>query len=482
MSMRRLSPTANILRNSRLFALPHPLPRPTTADFIASTNFDSETATTAYPTHPAIETTERSLARGDWGLKRPLPLKSTTKTSTPTVRIDNVDSIDYITDFASASDHTRTLDKWREMDMPLSLMMRERAASTIQPPPISSFESDVDNTAISEEESQTRWKFQGPWLAGLEEGEFQDFMKKKVAKRKAEFRTFLRKHLAKAQEATRRRKIQEAGGDLESLQTLEGTDMEVSDAALDLYIKRLREDETTMQEMINEFLDIPRDNRINNASLGRSSYNDKGPPVTHPSGGLSYLRTASHLFNHPLHGPQDDKTPVQARVLAPQSELNRPKRRATLGIGGVITDDSRQPFANGDDLFEVEQFDPDLGGGGKVWVEPKRANLDNLGKIELTTKRAETNAIHVLLKDKGEFREEPRKTEIPPAAVAAARDRTLPNFVSKSEDSGDRGYGLEDFSRLLPQRSKAQGATQDSDKDPVDLLGKLFARGRDSKR
>src|SRR5689334_15181708 len=111
MSLRRqsLSPTANLLRNSRLFSIPNPLPRPP-----ASVQFrdgagvikESETATRPFPTHQAIATTPKSAARGDWGLKRPLPVRSRLlQSGDPVVRVNALDTIEHITDFDSATDH-----------------------------------------------------------------------------------------------------------------------------------------------------------------------------------------------------------------------------------------------------------------------------------------------------------------------------------------------------------------------------------------
>src|SRR5947207_4312064 len=62
---RHLSPGAQLLRSSRLFSVPPPLPK-------ASLNFEggsfyrhSETATTHYPAHQAIVTPSSALHRGD---------------------------------------------------------------------------------------------------------------------------------------------------------------------------------------------------------------------------------------------------------------------------------------------------------------------------------------------------------------------------------------------------------------------------------
>jgi hypothetical protein len=121
LSRQSLSPTANLLRNSRLFSLPNPLPRPPVSEtFGAGITKASDTATLPYPTHQAITTTKSSLARGDWGLKRPLPSRShLVQTSDPVLRVTQLDTIEHVTDFDSAADHVRTRQKWEEMGVPM---------------------------------------------------------------------------------------------------------------------------------------------------------------------------------------------------------------------------------------------------------------------------------------------------------------------------------------------------------------------------
>ena len=465
--MRKLSPTANLLRNSRLFSIPPPLPRPA-PDFTGIANFDSETSTSSYPTQQAIETSEKSLARGDWGLKRNLPLKTTTKSTAPTIKIRNVDSIELITDFGSSSDHVRTLDKWQEMDLPISTMIREKRVLGDHAPLKSVFDSDLDNTAFGDDNEQARWKFEGPWIAGLEDGAFESYLTKRVGKRKAEFREFLRERLRNLENAIRRREMLEKGEDSDIASENETAKAQISEAALDRYVRSLRKDEDTLTQILKTFLDLPRDSRAHKANMGRASYDDKGPPTTHPSGGLSYLRTSAHTYNHPLYGPQEDKTPIEARVLIPQGEAGKAKRRAAIGIGGIVADDHRQPFGSGDDSLQVERFDPDLTTGGKVLVEPKRANIDVEGRIELGTTRAEKNAVRVFNSDRGQF----KTPEIPRAAIDTMRNRRMGNLappIMLSGGSETNSYGVEDLKSMSPR-----GQAKKDQKEPD--LAALFAQ------
>ena len=479
MSVKRLSPTADLLRNSRLFALPHPLPRPSKPSIAPAlagliSNFESDTATPSYPTHAAIDTTEESLARGDWGLKRSLPLRSTTRTSTPSIRIENVDSIDHITDFSSAADHVLTLRKWQEIDIPMSVMLRERRASSYQPPPKSVFESELDNTAIHPDRVQERWRFKGPWLAGQNEFEFGDYLRRKVKNRKGDFRNFLRQRIVRAQAATSRRELLEKGEATEQVfKKLRQKPVVVTDDDLDEYVKRLRKDQEAMHRLVEEFLDLPREQSAHRSAMGRPTYNDKGPPTTHPSAGLSYLRTASHTFNHPIHGPQDDKTPYQARILRPRGILgsrgrSASRKQAVLGVAGVAAEDPKKPFAHSDDPPEIEMLDPDIPGGGKVWVQPKRADIDVQGRIQLGLKRAEKNAVDVLMADRGDL----KKEELPAAAVESATKRGVPDLAPSRQGAARdaQRYGLED---IAPQRSP-RATPFEAGSDMAALLGRAL--------
>ncbi|KAF1922530.1 uncharacterized protein M421DRAFT_426824 [Didymella exigua CBS 183.55] len=232
----RLSPTAHLLRNSRLFALPNPLPRPVVGETTgAGVTKASDSATLPYPTHQAITTTKSSRARGDWGLKRNLPARShLLQTSDPVLRIAQLDTIEDVTDFDSAADHVRTRQKWEQMAVP---MMRHVAGPDVTgPAPPSAFEPRDDTTSyrragldesglflralrenkrareyrqwraegreqqftpfqpppVSGDVHNTRrWKHDGPWLPGQSADDFSAYLAKEIAKRRREFNEHL---------------------------------------------------------------------------------------------------------------------------------------------------------------------------------------------------------------------------------------------------------------------------------------------------
>lgn len=232
----RLSPTANLLRNSRLFSLPNPLPRPVVGETTgAGVQKASDSATLPYPTHQAITTTKSSLARGDWGLKRNLPARShLLQTSDPVLRITQLDTIEDVTDFDSAADHVRTRQKWEAMSAPILRHAASRDVTSSTPP--SAFESRNDITSYRKEgldesglflralkvnkrarellqsknggrevqftpfqpppvtgevHNTRRWKHDGPWLPGQGANEFMAYLTKEIGKRRAEFNEHL---------------------------------------------------------------------------------------------------------------------------------------------------------------------------------------------------------------------------------------------------------------------------------------------------
>ena len=480
MSIRKLSPTANLFRSSRLFSLPPPSPRPA-ADLNSVTNYYSDTATTPYPTHAAIETTQSSLSRGDWGLKRALPLKSTTKSSTPVIHIDNIDSIDHVTDFGSAADHTVTLQKWQELDVPLSINERNKTASRALQHARSAFDPEYDNTEIISQSRNTgferkRWKFEGPWLAGKTDGDFSAYVQKKIKKRRPDFRHYLATQLCQNKAATQQRIATEEGRDLGEQSDSKVT---VSEAELKAFIRQLRSREADLHKLIEEYLDLPRE-KEQSLSDTSSQFIKQGPPITHPSAGLSYLRTDSFIYNHPDLGPQENRAPVQGRVIVPQKTGDRMNPQALIGVAGVVGKDSTVPFfdqkgANqkGDERAAgVNHYDPDIPGGGKLWTQPRRASIDSHGQIIFSLDRADKNALNVA---KGVHSEE---TTLSQAAIAAIRNRELPDLSSDRVRSSQTslGYGLEE---LEPQ-TKSGRATPflgPDDDAPPNALNELLTTG-----
>jgi len=458
MTTKRLSPTANLLRKSRLFSLPPPLPRPS-HDLTSTSNYTSETATLPYPTHAAIETPQSSLSRGDWGLKRPLPLRATTETSTPTIRIDAVDTLEHITNFDSASDHVLTLRKWQELHLPMSMpegAKRKSSGSALKLEPHKSvFERYTDNTAsdkLDVSQEGQRWKFKGPWLAGKSEGEFGDYLGKEIRRRKPEFREYLRQRFSEAKTAERRRVARDRGENLDDTTVAS----QISEDEFRTYVRHLRHNRSALNALIHQFLDLPAPpvpTTSGSHSFGgadkawkassTSLYSETGPPKTHPSAGLSYLRASSHLNNHPKLGPQLFQSPVQGRILRPARSATARETKPLIGVGGVVAEDTELRGGFHERIPGMSYFDGAIAGGAKAWYHPKRASIDAQGRIKLHIDAAQqdTVAIH-----------EERVENKPVDEFTNATDRT---WVRPSTSLGSAsGYGLESRSSEAGYRAE----------------------------
>ena len=415
MKATKLSPTANLLRNSRLFSLPPPLPRPS-HDVSINMKNTSDSATLPYPTHAAIETPQSSLSRGDWGLKRPLPLRATTGTSTPTVRVDAIDTWEHITNFESAADHVLTLRKWQELNVPMSVPTGARRRTQL--PDASNglfydlhqsvFERRTDNT-VSDEQTQLqgtqRWKFKGPWLAGKSEGEFSEYLEKEIRRRKPEFQRYLRKRCSAEKLQHLKQAATDKGEDLDEIEE----SPEVTEEEYLSYVKHLRRNHATLSTIIHQFLDLPVPPAPASATRGTSGwattedkarasitalYSETGPPQTHPSAGLSYLRTSSYLTNHPKLGPQLKKPPVRGRVLRTMRDASNRRAQPLVGIAGVVAEDmEHRNFGN--DQSGIMRYDGTIVGGAKTWYHPTKASIDAQGRIKLSIDPADEDTIAI---------------------------------------------------------------------------------------
>ncbi|KAG9244686.1 mitochondrial ribosomal protein MRP51 [Calycina marina] len=431
MGSRSMSPGGAILRASRIFSLPPPFPKPLGDTAI----YGSNTSTTPHPMHQAITTTPKSLHRGDWGLKRPLPLRATTKTSTPHLRIESIDTFEHITDFKSAADHTITLKKWQELNLPLMTPARREKNLVLgdfeTTVPHSKrdravFDEDVDVTERPEVsnlgDDVIRWKYKGPWLAGMSEGEFMGYINKQIRSRKQEFQNFIRAELASIWTTKRTNAARDKGLDIPP--PYKPSDILAGE--LNKYIKELRDNDGIRNNLICKFLDLPPmptkgvDDVVENLSIlpgGRATveipqevaknpYKEVGPPKTHPSAGLSYNRTAAIMYNHPRWGPQAHPPPVPARVVKP-TKASVGFNRANLGVAGFVVDvpssvsqrpnksNTKPEYGGLNYMDHLKHIDIDTVGGAKTWVKPRYAFVDTDGHVRLTVDVAHPDAVAV---------------------------------------------------------------------------------------
>ena len=347
------------------------------------------------------------------------------------IRVKAIDTMEHITSFTPADDHVITLKKWQELNMPMSTTEAKTRYTTTT----SHMAPENGSKSVFEDQSadQQRWRFNGPWLPSFTLGEFQDYLSKTIKHRRAEFREFVRNDMVSSRSATARRRAAESG------QSPPTGAVTITDKDLDKYILGLRHDTHALNQLITAFLDLPTTPGQPESHFLTSmapSYN--GPPETHGSAGLSYLRSASFLTNHPLRGPQAVHPPIQARVLIPRIAASGHPQIAKLGVAGVVVADGvitsfkgTIPVSDG-----VTRTDTTTPGGGKAWVHPRHASIDGKGRIRLQVEHAGAQAIAV---------EEGRWEEVDTDPSKSGPRVTRESFRARGEErhAGAGGYGME---------------------------------------
>jgi len=479
MASRSVSPGGALLRASRVFSIPPPLPRPA-GDLSSQAIFTSDSATLPHPIHQSITTPQSSLAKGDWGFKRPLPLRSTTKTSTPFIRVEAIDTFERITEFNSSADHALSLQKWQEMGVPLSIpAKRGNSGGFLYENRKSVFEDEIDSTADESAHEDNRWKFKGPWLAAQTDGDFNTYVINEVRNRKLEFQKYIREACARALTSEARRTATEAGTTEEASSTIQASD--VTEEQLTEYVKTLRDERINLYRLVRTFLDLPpapvthaidrlfgsmgtstKSQTFHGKDLAEPSspYADTGPPKTHPSAGLAYSRSSQYLYNHPVWGPQKSKPPIKARVVMHRGAATGSFAPA-LGVGGFVTDVPSGSFnPESDRRFKntpkpvipgVLNIEPEKVGGSKVYVQPTHARVDPNGRVILSVVGADEDAVAVLEGREDTIPKPPGPSPIGPSTV------TRSTGIGSVRNNESRGYGL-NFGGEEPARPQSQTA------------------------
>ncbi|GAP84824.1 putative 37S ribosomal protein [Rosellinia necatrix] len=440
MAARSVSPGAALLRSSRMFSIPNPIPSSPT-DYSTATKHHSATATKPYPTHLTITTPPSSRMNGDWGFKRPLPLKTTTKQTVPYVRVRQLDSTEHVTDFQSASDHAMTLKKFQELNLPIFVPTAQtNDRDVLARHPRSVFEEDGDITAVEPDQMQAtenkRWKFKGPWLAGMADGEFNKWLERSVRTRRSEFRAYLKEIYAK--ELTEERRAQAVREAMPVPPEVVAEDITESQF-LD-YLRDLRQDRLVLYRYVSRFLDLAplstENQYLHTMKLNRSQQFDRpnpygtlGPPITHPSAGLSYLRTPNFMDNHPIYGPQKFHPVVKARVLKPQN-VETGVHEPAIGIAGFITDRPTDQKILGRTTHHTPRGNPlsflelEGGGGAKLYYQVDSATVDSGGRVRINLSDPGNNMTELVTKEM--LGEDGAKNEV---YMNALQDSSIPNLA-----------------------------------------------------
>jgi hypothetical protein len=297
-----------------------------------------------------------------------------------------------------------TLQKFQEFHLPISLPSSAPKSTTdfVRRAHQSPFESHLDNVSASEgSEGSQVYRHAGPWLGGQSEVQFQRYLEQ-LRSQKPKLLSKLRKQYSEKVAIQRRTEAQDKGelGDQPIKKSAKVTNEEFQ-----AWLKTLRSDKRKAGAEMTRLLDLHSlSAEIPVTMIGRKDYYEatatrlssvqyahSGPPRTHPSAGLAYSRSGALVYNHPSYGPQLRERPVEARCLGSKSRKRRTRRRAVLGVGGMVLEDETD---NSDDhLRGLEYLDPSIPGGGRVYVSPRRASISANGTVNLEISRAEKDVL-----------------------------------------------------------------------------------------
>jgi len=155
----------------------------------------------------------------------------------PTLRITAQDTVEHITDFEPANDHTQTVEKWQEMNVAFTHQVpRSTVSRSEQAGALGAYEARVDNTDPERArenakgasdltsqlmdtltpKDQARWKFHGPSIPTMDESAFKRFVNDIKSSRMDEFQKFLGDKILKkvvhtAEQDLRTRAVNEPG-------------------------------------------------------------------------------------------------------------------------------------------------------------------------------------------------------------------------------------------------------------------------------
>lgn len=390
-------------------------------------------------------------------------------TSTPVFRVKQVDAVENVTDFTSAADHTLSLEKFQEMRIPLVIPITEdkfRESSIRQTAGLKSvFEEDMDFTSRDGgANDEKRWKFKGPWLAQMTEGDFRAYISSEVRPRRAQFRKLLKEKLAADLTARNRAEATEQGR--EALPPVRAES--ITDTQFTEYVWALRHDRAVLYALVSKFLDLAPLGKpvglmgtgifgLESLKVPESPYGLAGPPPSHPSGGISYLRTGAVMQNHPVYGPQSRRSPVLSRIVHPRAGATP----ARLGMGGFVAN-----VPVGDNNFNVQalhrrgqqvipgiqHLDVTSYGGAKTYIEPVAAQVNSSGRVVIKTRETSPVAQLIAKEGKGEARIYDAKSGGGRHGSSSRKDRlvdemlpTEPVRAQKTEKdivSSSKSYGL----------------------------------------
>lgn len=347
-----------------------------------------------------------------------------------------------------------------------------------------SSQSRRNGVPSSQPQATKRWKYGGPWITGMQEGQFATWLSRSgLQERKKEFRTFLIQRMLERRVRNEERVLREQGERRALSAAQKETFRAEIESNYDTELKRLRDEHeiqflgSEMTAAICDFLDLPGiRGQVGAGDIAATSAlqdeltsglgaSDSGPPSTHPGAGLGHVRSNAVMENHPFWGPQAYASPVLARVVTPRNNYQGSRYQAMIGVGGVVTNDpvgnsgrqDRRHVApteyNEENIPEqyldtdrmTTVIDTDLPGGNKTWVHPQTAHIDERGRIRLDVGRGDQEAIAV------------KRNKVEPIHEARSASSRGPAPYAPQASIANFGTALPDMRRAGPARSLTTG-------------------------
>jgi len=257
------------------------------------------------------------------------------------VRYKDIDTIEHMTTFESAHDDVYTVKKWQEMDIPL-IKDSGFGEYDLEPRSYFQYKSTVFDDEVNTE--SYKWRFKGPYVAGMVDKDLREYIKKSILPRRQEFHDYV----VKRQNIDQLRRKYAETGDTISQEELETQAVELEEKKVD--IMALRADPSYLEKLVIDFLDIPV----------QKSHR------THTSAGLHYIRSNAFAYNDPEAGPQQQKKEVPGRIMNHHGASG-----SLVGVGGIIGKSARR--IKNDDRFVVNKYRPlkgaSINAGGKIMLD-----------------------------------------------------------------------------------------------------------------
>ncbi|KAK6337709.1 hypothetical protein TWF696_001192 [Orbilia brochopaga] len=494
MSSKAASPTATLIRHSRLMAMPAPRS--------AAALTESQIYRPPYPTHQAITAPESSRHRGDWGLKRPIPRK----VASTYLRYNDIDTIEHRTTFQSSHDTVVSLKKWQEMGIPLKLFdqisgrftsafyfdaVPSVALSNPPPPPAASAAPAAADPAADQDQQPIAtpkpaavnppiWGYREKFVQHMTPGELKTFIDTKLVPRRAEFQEFAKKWEPNqrsstptaappleqtapkdpsSEDAALAENAQPSASQSSDPQQQQQQQQQLSFPAFQPnftvepipdVVKGMRHDPITSVNYVRAFLQIPL---------------RQAPMTTHPSGGLYYILDPSYLENHPEHGPTGDRL-IPARLIH-KLDLKLAdaswRRRSFYLVGGfviyaaqdVINRINSERSSNITRTLNLTPISADMDQSGKIRIE-----FDHIAPQQLFVKLMEATGNRIR-----------NQVESGRGDLAAVRAAGSPQQYQQ-EYSGTQ-------SPLTDRSGRPPPGTIEYPNGLLGLLGQLIEAGRD---